>query len=128
MARCLADLGTIACELGDQADAYESFRESLEIYRDLGQKRGIARVLEALACAALSNREPRQALSAAAAAAHLRQTISAPLFPAEQSKLDQQLQRAWQKLGEIEGKKAWAEGTAMALNDAIELALSGQTK
>lgn len=128
MARCLADLGTIACELGDQTNAYESFRESLEIYRDLGQKRGIARVLEGLACAALSKREPRQALSAAATAAHLRHTISAPLFPAEQSKLDEQLQRAWQKLGEIEGKKAWAEGTAMALNDAIEMALSGQTK
>ncbi|HTS05228.1 MAG TPA: tetratricopeptide repeat protein [Candidatus Eisenbacteria bacterium] len=127
-ARSLADLGTIACELGEPTSAYENFRESLEIYRDLGQRRGIARVFEGLACVALSNGEPGRALSAAAAAAHLRQTISAPLFPAEQSKLDQQLRRAWQELGEIEGRKAWAEGSTMTIDSAIQLALSGQTK
>jgi len=125
-ARSLADLGTIACELGEHANAYENFRESLEICRELGHKRGIARVIEGLACLALSNGAPRQALAAAAAAAHIRETVSAPLLPAEQSRLDQQLRKAWRELGEIEGKKAWAEGNTMALDNAIQLALSGQ--
>jgi len=125
-ARSLADMGTIACELGEQANAYENFRQSLEIFRDLGQRRGIARVLEGLACVALSKGEPRQALSSAAVAARIRQSVSTPLPTAEQSKLDQQLQKAWRQLGEIEGEKAWAEGSTMALDSAIQLALSGQ--
>lgn len=127
-ARSLVDLGAIACELGEQENAYESFRDSLEIFRDLGHRRGIARVIEGLACLALSRGEPRRALSAAAAASHLRHTVSAPLLPAEQSKLDQQLQRAWRQLGEVEGKEAWAEGSTMALDSAIQFALASQAK
>jgi tetratricopeptide (TPR) repeat protein len=127
VARSLADLGTVACALHERANAYDNFRESLEIYREHGHKRGMARVIEGLACLALFNGEPRQALAAVAAATHLRQTVSAPLLPADQTRLDQQLQRAWQQLGEAEGKKAWAEGSTMPLDDAIQLALSGQT-
>src|SRR5262249_4981430 len=126
VARSLADLGAVACELSERGNAYENFRESLEIYREHGQKRGIARVIEGLASLALFNGEPRKALVAVAAAAHLRQTVSAPLLPADQSKLDLQLQKAWRQLGEVEGKKAWAEGSTMPLDDAIQLALSGQ--
>ena len=122
-ARSLADLGTIACELGEQSTAYAAYRESLEIFASLEHRRGIARVLEGLACVALVRGEAYRALSVAAAAAHLRNTISAPLPPAEQSKLDQNLQNAWQQLGEVEGQKAWNEGRAMSAEDAIQHAL-----
>jgi hypothetical protein len=60
----------------------------------------------------------------AAAAAHLRKTISAPLPPAEQSKLDQNLHNAWRQLGELEGQKAWNNGRAMSTENAIQHALS----
>lgn len=125
-ARSLADLGTIACELGDHASAFASFRESLDIFASLEHRRGIARVLEGLGCTALAQGEARRALSLVAAGAHLRHLVSSPLPPAEQSKLDQQLQKAWQQIGENEGKRAWAEGAALTMENAMQLALSGQ--
>jgi predicted ATPase len=123
-ARSLADLGTIACELGEHSTAFANFRESLDIFSSLEHRRGIARVLEGLACYALSREDSRRAIRLVAAASHLRKMVSAPLTPAEQSKLDQRLLRAWQELGESEGKKAWAEGYAMNMENAIRYALA----
>jgi len=125
-ARSLADLGTIACELGDHSSAFASFRESLDIFASLGHRRGIARVIEGLGCHALAQGDARRALSLVAAGSHLRHLVSAPLPPAEQSKLDQQLQKAWRDIGEVEGKKAWEEGNAMTMENAIQFALSRQ--
>ncbi|HXJ89181.1 MAG TPA: tetratricopeptide repeat protein [Candidatus Binatia bacterium] len=123
-ARSLADLGTIACELGEHSSAFANFRESLEIFSSLEHRRGIARVLEGLACYASSREDSRRALHLVAAASHLRKMVSAPLPPAEQSKLDQKLLSAWQQLGESEGKKAWTEGYAMTMENAIRHALA----
>jgi predicted ATPase/DNA-binding winged helix-turn-helix (wHTH) protein len=119
-ARSLADLGSIACEEGDHSAAHAGYRESLEISSSLGHRRGIARVLEGLACLALAKGDARHALSVAAAAAHLRKLISAPLTPQDQLKLDQRLQPAWESLSEPDGKSAWEAGSAMALESAVE--------
>jgi hypothetical protein len=119
----LADLGTIACELGEHDAAFANFRESLDIFTSLEHRRGIARVLEGLACFASAKGDTRRALSVAAAASHLRQMVSAPLPPAEQSKLDQKLLSAWEQLSETEGKKAWTDGYAMTMDNAIRYAL-----
>ncbi len=123
-ARSLADLGTIACELGEQSTAYEAFRESLQLFSSLEHRRGIARVLEGLACLALASGNGRRALAIAAAAERLRKAISAPLPPAEQSKLDSNLRIAWQQLAEAEGKNAWEEGCALSMESAISYALA----
>jgi predicted ATPase/DNA-binding winged helix-turn-helix (wHTH) protein len=122
-ARSLADLGTIACELGEHDAAFENFRESLDIFTSLEHRRGIARVLEGLACFASAKGDARRALSVASAASHLRQLVSAPLPPAEQSKLDQKLLSAWEQLSELEGKKAWTDGYAMTIENAIRYAM-----
>lgn len=122
-ARSLADIGAIACEQGDHSAAYAAYRESLEIFTSLEHKRGIARVLEGLACVALARGDARRALSVAAAGARLRLQISAPLPPAEQQKLDQKLNHAWESLSEPDGKDAWAEGSAMPVDSAIQFAL-----
>jgi predicted ATPase/DNA-binding winged helix-turn-helix (wHTH) protein len=124
IARSLADLAWTDCERGDHASAMSAYRESLEIFTSLEHRRGIARVLEGLACLALSHGDTLRAISIAAAAVRLRQQISAPLPPAEQRKLDQRLQRAWESAGEQAGKKAWAEGTEMPLESAIQFALA----
>lgn len=126
-ARSLADLGIIACELGEHSAASENFSESLEIFTRLEHRRGIARVLEGLACFAIAKGDTRRALSVAAAASHLRQVLSNPLPPAEQSKLDQKLASAWAQLGEFEGKQAWTDGYAMTLENAVRYALSDRT-
>jgi hypothetical protein len=116
-------LGYIDCEQGDHLAAYAAYREALEIFAGLGHRRGMARVLEGCACLALARGHAARALKLAAAAAHLRQLISAPLPQAEQSKLDRTLLPAWKSLSDAEGKGAWEEGSAMSLEKAVEYSL-----
>jgi tetratricopeptide (TPR) repeat protein len=122
-ARSLTDLGYIGLEQGDHSAAHSAYRGALEIFVRLGHRRGMARVLEGSACLALAEGHAPRALKLVAAAAHLRGLISAPLPQAEQAKLDQTLQPAWQVLSEREGKRAWSEGSAMSLEKAVQYSL-----
>jgi predicted ATPase/DNA-binding winged helix-turn-helix (wHTH) protein len=123
LARSLTDLGYIDCERGDHVGAYAAYREALEIFAGLGHRRGMARAFEGAACLALAQGHATRALKLAAAAAHLRQLISAPMPPAEQTRLDRALRPAWESLGELKGKHAWAEGSAMSLEKAFQFSL-----
>jgi predicted ATPase/DNA-binding winged helix-turn-helix (wHTH) protein len=122
-ARSLTDLAYIDCEQGNHLAAQSGYREALEIFAGLGHRRGMARGLEGSACLALAQGHAERALKLAASAAHLRQLISAPLRQAEQSKLDQTLLPAWELLGEVEAKRAWADGLAMSMEKAIQYSL-----
>jgi predicted ATPase/DNA-binding winged helix-turn-helix (wHTH) protein len=123
IARSLTDLAQIACDERDHVTAHAAYREALALFVNLGHKRGIARALEGFACSALAQRDAARALAIAAAAAHLRQWIGAPLMPTEKSKLDEKLQPAWTSLNEADSRAAYARGWAMSLDHAIEYAL-----
>jgi len=122
-ARSLTDLGYMDCEQGNHLAGHAAFREAMEIFARLGHRRGMARTLEGSACLALTEGHAARALTLAAAAAHLRQLISAPLSPQEQSKLDQWLVSAWKSLSELEGKDAWAKGSGMSLEKAMQYSI-----
>jgi tetratricopeptide (TPR) repeat protein len=122
-ARSLTDLAYIDCAQGDLLAAHGACREAVEIFSRLGHRRGIARALEAAACLALTQRDPARALKLAAAAAHLRQSIRAHLHQQDRFKLDQTLLPAWESLSEADGKRAWAEGSSMSLENAIQYSL-----
>ncbi len=122
-ARSLTDLGSIDSEQGDPLVAHAEYCEALEIFASLGHRRGVARALEGSACLALVQGQAARALKLAAAAAHLRRLISACLTPAEQSQLAQKLLPAWEALSDLEGKDAWAAGSAMSLEEAIQYSL-----
>ena len=122
-ARSLTDLGSIDSEQGDPLAAHAEYCEALEVFASLGHRRGIARAFEGSACLALAQGQAARALKLAAAAAHLRRLISACLTPAEQSQLDQKLLPAWEALSDLEGKDAWAAGSAMSLEEAIQYSL-----
>jgi predicted ATPase/DNA-binding winged helix-turn-helix (wHTH) protein len=122
-ARSLADLGYIYCEQKEYDAARAAYREALEFFAELGQRRGIARALEGCACLAAARGHATRAMTLAAAAAHLRRLISAPLPRAEQLRLDQNLLPAREVLSDADGKAAWAEGSTMSVESAIGLAL-----
>ncbi|HEX6894689.1 MAG TPA: tetratricopeptide repeat protein [Bryobacteraceae bacterium] len=119
-ARSLADIGSIACDQGDFAAASAAYGQSLELFSGVGHRRGVARVLEGLACLALARGDAKRSLALAAAAAHLRQLIGAPLNPAEQSDLDQKLALARSSLDEFEARNAWNKGWSMTVEAAIQ--------
>jgi predicted ATPase/DNA-binding winged helix-turn-helix (wHTH) protein len=122
-ARSLADLGYVCCDQEDYLAAHGAFREALNIFAELGHRRGLARTLEGCACLAVARGGAARALKLAAAAAHLRRVISAPLPQAEQIRLDQTLLAAWESLSDAEGSAAWSEGSAMNMEKAIEYSL-----
>ncbi|HEY2017285.1 MAG TPA: tetratricopeptide repeat protein [Bryobacteraceae bacterium] len=122
-ARSLTDLAFIDCAQSDHLAAHASYREALEIFAGLGHRRGIARALEGSAGLAVAQGQAGRALTLAAAATHLRQSIGAARHQADQFRLDQMLLPAWELLGEAEGKRVWAEGSAMSLEDVIRYSL-----
>lgn len=122
-ARSLADLGYVYCEQGRYEKAHDAYREALQIFGELGYKRGIARALEGSACLAAARGQAKRALKLAGAAEQLRRVISSPLQHADQLKLDQNLSAAWKSLKEDGGKRAWAEGSAMSTESAIQYSL-----
>jgi hypothetical protein len=120
VAGTLADLGTLAMEQRDYPTVRSLYRESIRIFQELDHKRGIARLLECFACSAAAQLEAERSLRLAGAAAALRQSIGAPLTPAEQSKLESILDPARQVLTNTAGATAWLEGWAMPVEEAIE--------
>lgn len=121
--RSQADLGYIYCEQGRYDEAREAYQEALQIFAELGHKRGIARALEGSACLAAARGQAERALKLAGAAEQLRRLIGSPLQQADQLKLDRNLSAAWESLDEAGAKRAWAEGSAMTTESAIQYSL-----
>jgi len=122
-ARSLADLGYMFCAQRNFQAAHATYLEALQLFADLGHQRGIARTLEGAACMEAGRGNSIRALKLAAAAAHLRRHLGAPLTPADQLKLDESLSSAWDSLPGSEGQQAWADGSAMSIENAIQYSL-----
>jgi predicted ATPase len=120
IAGTLADLGSLAREQGNYPGARILYGESIRIFQQLHHKRGIARLLECFASSAAAQLEAERSLRLAGAAASLRQSIGAPLTPAEQAKLEAALEPARQALSNAAGATAWLEGWALPVENAIE--------
>jgi predicted ATPase/serine/threonine protein kinase len=120
IAGSLADLGNLAREQGDYSVADSLCRESIRIFQSLEHKRGVARLLESFACSAAAQSEPDRSLRLAGASAALRQSIGAPLTPAEQAKLERGLDPARRALTTTMGRTVWLEGWVMPVENAIE--------
>lgn len=124
IASSLADLGNLARDQADYHAAHSLYRESLKIFQQLEHRRGVARLLECFASLAAVQSVSHRSLSLAGAAAALRQTVGAPLTPAEQVKLEKSLEPARQALTDALGVTAWLAGWEMPLEKAIEEALN----
>ena len=120
IAGTLADLGNLAREQRDFPRAHSLYAESLKVFQGLDHKRGVARLLECFACSAAAQMQAERSLRLSGAAAALRQSIGAPLSPAEQAKLEILLGPARQALSNASGATAWLEGWALPLEKVID--------
>jgi tetratricopeptide (TPR) repeat protein len=123
-AASLLNLGIVAHEQGEVSRALGLHNESLALFLQLGDKWGIACGLEGVAGAlgALGQAEEGARLFAAAAA--LRQTIGAPVPPADQARHERHLTLLRAVLGEGAFDAAWQEGATFHLEDATARALA----
>jgi predicted ATPase/DNA-binding winged helix-turn-helix (wHTH) protein len=123
IARSLTDLGYIELAEGRLKEARAAFREALGTFGELRHRRGMARVLEGYASLALAGGHAAAALRLASAACRIRTRINAPLPRQEQAYVEETVQTARGRVGMSQSEEAWAEGTAMSLEEAIAYAL-----
>jgi DNA-binding CsgD family transcriptional regulator/tetratricopeptide (TPR) repeat protein len=118
VAWALHELGVIA---GGDPEAAPMLAESLTIHVQLGDRWRAASVLETIAgrCAGSA---PADAARLLAASHRLRQTLTAPVPPAERPAHDAALASAQATLGAAEFAQSWDEGLSLSLDAAVELA------
>jgi len=108
----------------DDHDAAARFlKESLALNREIGSWEYVAYCLEGFAGLAGARTQGARAARLWGAAEALRETISAPLPPADRPDYDRSMAAARAHLGEVPFAVAWEGGKAMTPDEAIEYAL-----
>jgi predicted ATPase/class 3 adenylate cyclase len=124
IANSLGNLGCVAFEQDDYPAARALHEESLAIHRELGDKRGIADSLGGLAAVVASLRDSHKAARIWGATERLRAEIGTPLQPSDRPHYDGTVAKARAVLNnDAAFDHAWQQGRALALEQAIDLAL-----
>jgi non-specific serine/threonine protein kinase len=123
IARSLGNLGMVAAGQGDHAQAMALFRKALVLSCNIGAKEAIAEGLERLTRSAMAQDKPEQAAQLGGSAEALREALGILLPLDQRVPHDQALQAIHSALDEDAFAAAWAEGRALALDQAVALAL-----
>jgi predicted ATPase/Tfp pilus assembly protein PilF/DNA-binding XRE family transcriptional regulator len=119
----LNGLAHVLCLQGDLTNAWRYYRESLILAQHTAEKRMIAYGLEGLAKVALRQGMMETAARLLGAADALRRELGAPLDPAEQTELDQDVIAIRNRLPEKEFAVVWSKGSRMTLEQSLTYAL-----
>ncbi len=123
IARSLNHIGAAAFRQGDYTRCRQCLLEGLALQRTLGDKKGTADCLELLAWSEAIQGLASRAARLFGAAEALREQIGIPLQPIERDDYERAVGAARTQLDEAAFSAAWAEGRALALEQAIEYAL-----
>jgi non-specific serine/threonine protein kinase len=124
LAESLGNLGLVTHRQGDLAGAGRLLKEALVLHRTLGGTREAAECLENLAAVAKGQCRAELAAHLLGAAEGLRAAIQAPLEPRRQVAYQHTVTAVRSMLGAEGCAKAWAEGRARSLEEAIADALA----
>lgn len=122
LAYTLVSLGDVAMSRSDLPRAQSLYRESLETFREEGDKWGIAYAFESLAAIASLQGRPDRSARLFGAAEALRESILLPMPPNYRSEYERNVATLKAQLDETTFTKAWSDGRAMSLEQAIGLA------
>jgi predicted ATPase len=125
VATALHNLGYVELQDGDLQRSAELFRESLQLFRDLGHRRVIALTFIGLGGLANAQGRPVDATRILSAADAIL-SEGPPMDPTEameQAYYQRSVSAVRAALGDKAFLLAWAEGKAMALEQAVEYAL-----
>jgi len=121
----LYNLGSIALHQNDLSLAEAYTTEALALCWELGNREEAAIGLENMGTLVATHGQHQRAVQLLATAAQLRLAIDAPLAPVDQADHDRIVAAARAALGAAAFAKAWAEGLAMLLGEAVADALTG---
>jgi tetratricopeptide (TPR) repeat protein len=114
LANVLRDLGELALLERDDTRAEHLFDASLARYRGVGHPWSMARCLDALAEVALRQHHPDRAAQLLGEASALRETIAAPLTPADRPRGTRLIACTRAALGDVAFAAAWQSGASLA--------------
>jgi tetratricopeptide (TPR) repeat protein len=123
VADTLENLGEIAYEEGNVADAAQLYGDSLQIHRDLGDRFSVAYSLENIAAVAATIGASDAAARLYGAAAALREDVGAPVPQSEMPRYERGLAKARAGLSASMFEAAWAAGRALSWMQAIDEAV-----
>lgn len=123
LADCLHHLGICEWTENRPEPAVHFYREALTMRRDARDRPGVASSLEKLAEAA-SETQPTVAARLFASAEALREAIGVPVSKSERDSYKRSVAALRTLLGHDDFDKAWAEGRAATLEDAIGSAIN----
>ena len=123
IAASLHNLGNVAYSQGEYAAARSLYEESLSIKRELGDKRDIAVCLAGLGGVAAGMGQALRGARLLGGVEALLEAVGAVLQPEDRIPYEQGVGSARAQLGEEEFERAWQEGRAMSMEEAVEYAL-----
>ena len=121
----LYSLGHVECEQGNYSLAEAWLRESATMSQDLDDRDGIAQGLECLARVAVATDSPERGARMWGAAERMREEIGHPMLLNHRPSYNRAVVAARAALGDDAFDRAWNDGRAMPLEDAVKYALSG---
>jgi predicted ATPase/transcriptional regulator with XRE-family HTH domain len=120
----LVNLAWVACDQGEYQRSGTLYRQSMLLYRKLGHQWGPIVCLEGLARLQAATGGSRQSAVLFGAAEAGRQVCGELLPPFERTAHERMVAVARAALGEETFDEAWARGSAMTLEQAVEFALA----
>ena len=127
IAAALYYIGSTAHDMHEYGRALASFRESLTVCRELGDRWLSGMCFEKMARLATVHGHRERAARLFGSAERVHETLGWRLPPADQADHDERVASTRAALGESIFAAAWAEGRAMTLEQAIEYALAPET-
>ncbi len=123
-ARTILLLGETASLQDRHKEALEFERSALREFSDIDDQQGIASALEAIACTrSMSGSEPGLFLTLSSAAAKIRHNSKQAAKTRREETLERLSKKAKTSLGKTAAAAAIERGTAMSVEDAIEMAM-----
>ncbi len=120
----LFNLAWVSLHRGDSRKSQISFEESLRLSKEYGDRMGMAECVEGLAAIRQLTGKLEEGARLFGAAEAVLEGIDRHTDPIDQKEVDQYIAAVRAQLSEAAFAAAWAEGRALTLEQAIELALS----
>ena len=126
MTTALCNLGAVTVAEGDLQTASSNYREALAMDYELGHRANVSYSLDGLAAVAVRRREWKRAGLLAGAARALREAIDYELEPTDRAFREAYIAEARAGRGRKTFETALADGKALALEQAVRLALDAR--
>lgn len=108
---------------GHFAQAKSLYRETIQEWQNIGHRAAIAHQLESFAFIAKAQEEDRRAAKLFGAAETLRESANLPMLFTERVEYEREVSDLRANMDGATFAKAWAEGRALTMEQAIEFAL-----